>query len=74
MSTTILEKPKTTTRKRRVTNNVTQSSIAPKKKKKTLWEVALELQKKPLFTIAEEDRDLIYGSNMMTRLLQEEKL
>ena len=45
MSTTILEKPKTTTRKRRVTNNVTQSSISPKKKKKTLWEVALELQK-----------------------------
>ena len=73
MSTTILEKPKTTTRKRRATNNVTQSSISPKKKK-TLWEVALELQKKPLFTIAEEDRDLIYGSNMMTRLLQEEKL
>ena len=73
MSTTILEKPKTTTRKRRVTNNVTQSSISTKKKK-TLWEVALELQKKPLFTIAEEDRDLIYGSNMMTRLLQEEKL
>ena len=73
MSTTILEKPKTTTRKRRATNNVTKSSISPKKKK-TLWEVALELQKKPLFTIAEEDRDLIYGSNMMTRLLQEEKL
>ena len=73
MSTTILEKPKTTTRKRRVTNNVTQSSISPKKKN-SLWVVALELQKKPLFTIAEEDRDLIYGSNMMTRLLQEEKL
>ena len=43
-------------------------------KKKTLWDVAEELAKNPLFTIDEKDRDLVYGSNMMTRLLQEEEI
>ena len=51
----------------------TKKTTTPKKKK-TLGEVALELEKKPLFTIDEKDRDLVYGSNMMTRLLQEEEI
>lgn len=51
----------------------TKKKTTPKKKK-TLGEVALELEKKPLFTIDEKDRDLVYGSNMMTRLLQEEEI
>jgi hypothetical protein len=43
-------------------------------KKKTLWDIAEDLAKKPLFTIDEKDRNLVYGSNMMTRLLQEDEI
>lgn len=41
-------------------------------KKKTLWDVALELEKKPLIRVLDED--LVYGTNMWTKLMQEEKL
>ena len=41
-------------------------------KEKTLWDVAEELAKKPLIRVFDED--LVYGSNMMTKLLQEETL
>ena len=43
-------------------------------KKKTRWDIAEDLAKKPLFTIDEKDRNLVYGSNMMTRLLQEDEI
>ena len=55
-----------------VHKSTTKSEIIESTKKKSLLDYAKELAKKPLFTIAEEDRDLVYGSNMMTRLLQEE--
>ena len=51
----------------------TKKKTTPKKKK-SLLDIAKELAKKPLFTIDEKDRDLVYGSNMMTRLLQEEEI
>ena len=41
-------------------------------KKRTLWDVALELEKKPLIRVLDED--LVYGTNMWTKLMQEEKL
>lgn len=83
---TVLEK---TRRATKISTNTTSSipqdaikkkTVALKKentitvKKKTLWDVAEELAKNPLFTIDEKDRDLVYGSNMMTRLLQEEEI
>lgn len=51
----------------------TKKTTTPKKKK-SLLDIAKELAKKPIFTIDEKDRDLVYGSNMMTRLLQEEEI
>lgn len=41
------------------------------KKKKTLWDIAMELHKKPLIKVVDED--LVYGSNMMTKLMKEEE-
>ena len=72
-----LTPPKTTKRKPAVSQGLKRVATPKKttpKKKKTLGEVALELAKKPLFTIDEKDRDLVYGSNMMPRLLQEEEI
>jgi len=76
----LLEKPKKKTTKKAIplaisseekkTQEASQEKAVPMKK--TLWDIAEELAKNPLFTIDEKDRDLIYGSNMMTRLLQEE--
>ena len=57
----------------KVTNTTAKKKTTPKKKK-TLGEVALELAKNPRIYIDEKDRDLVYGSNMMTRLLQEEEI
>jgi len=37
-------------------------------------DIAKELAKNPPIYIDEKDRELIYGTNMMTRLMQEEKL
>lgn len=45
--------------------------VKTEKKKKSLLDIAKELAKKPLFTINEKDRELIYGSNMMTKLMKE---
>ena len=67
MGTLVLEK--TETKKKKVVHNTILE-----KKEKYLWDYVMKFKKKPLFTIAEEDRDLILGSNMMTRLMQEEKL
>ena len=77
-----LTRPKTAKRKPAVSQGLkrvatpkkttaTKKTTTPKKKK-SLLDIAKELAKKPLFTIDEKDRDLVYGSNMMTRLLQEE--
>ena len=49
----------------------TKKKTTPKKKK-SLLDIAKELAKNPRIYIDEKDRDLVYGSNMMTRLLQEE--
>ncbi len=70
-----LTRPKTAKRKPAVSQGLkrvaTQKKIATKKKK-TLGEVALELEKKPLIRVLDED--LVYGTNMMTKLMKEEKL
>ena len=77
----LLEKPKKKTAKKAIPLAIsseekeTQEASQEKAvsvKKKTLGNIAEELAKNPLFTIDEKDRDLIYGSNMMIRLLQEE--
>ena len=52
-----------------IEDNSTEKNV---EKKKTLWDVAEELAEKPLIRVLDED--LVYGSNMMTRLLQEEEL
>ncbi len=78
----LLEKPKKKATKKtsllnfspEVETQETTQEVTVPTKKKTLWDIAEELAKNPLFTIDEKDRDLIYGSNMMTRLLQEEEL
>ncbi len=72
-----LTPPKTAKRKPAVSQGLkrvaTQKKIATTtKKKKTLGEVALELEKKPLIRVLDED--LVYGTNMMTKLMKEEKL
>ena len=79
-----LTPPKTTKRKPAVSQGLKRVATPKKttatkkkttpKKKKSLLDIAKELAKKPLFTIDEKDRDLVYGSNMMTRLLQEEEI
>lgn len=70
-----LTHPKTAIKKPAVSQGLkrvaTQKKIATKKKK-TLGEVALELEKKPLIRVLDED--LVYGTNMMTKLMKEEKL
>ncbi len=76
-----LTPPKTAKRKPAVSQGLkrvaTKKKTATKKtttpkKKKTLGEIALELEKKPLIRVLDED--LVYGSNMMTKLMKEEKL
>ena len=56
-------------REKIVEDNSTEENV---EKKKTLWDVAEDLAKKPLIRVLDED--LVYGSNMMTKLLQEEEL
>ena len=63
METEVLEK-----------TNITKEIDQPEKtEKKSLLDYAKELAKKPLCTIDEEDRELIYGPNMWTRLMQQEE-
>ncbi len=78
-----LTPPKTAKRKPAVSQGLkrvaTQKKTATKKtttpkKKKSLLDIAKELAKNPPIYIDEKDRELIYGTNMMTRLMQEEKL
>ena len=77
----LLEKPKKKTTKKTTSLVISSKETKAQEptqedpaKKKTLWDIAEELAKNPLCTIDEKDRDLIYGSNMMTKLLQEEEL
>ena len=70
-----LTPPKTAKRKPAVSQGLKRVATPKKtssKKKKTLGEVALELEKKPLIRVLDED--LVYGTNMMTKLMKEEKL
>lgn len=64
MATEVLEK----------TKKAVNKAIGRKQEvsKKSLWDYAEELAKNPICTINEEDRELIYGSNMWTRLMQQE--
>lgn len=44
-------------------------------KKKSLWDYVMENRNKPSrYTINKEDEDLIFGSNMWVKLMQEEVL
>lgn len=63
METEVLEKTN-------ITKEIDQSE---KTEKKSLLDYAKELAKKPLCTIDKEDRELIYGPNMWTRLMQQEE-
>ena len=73
METTVLKRiPTATIKKQKLHSRVENTKKA--KEEMSLWDYMMKFKKKPLFTIAEEDRDLVLGSNMMTRLLQEEKL
>ena len=70
-----LTRPKTAKRKPAVSQGLKRVATPKKttpKKKKTLGEIALELEKKPLIRVLDED--LVYGTNMMTKLMKEEKL
>ena len=77
-----LTPPKTAKRKPAVSQGLKRVDTSKKttatkkkttpKKKKTLGEIALELEKKPLIRVLDED--LVYGTNMMTKLMKEEKL
>ena len=70
-----LTHPKTAIKKPAVSQGLKRVATQKKtatKKKKTLGEVALELEKKPLIRVLDED--LVYGTNMMTKLMKEEKL
>ena len=79
-----LTRPKTAKRKPAVSQGLKRVDTSKKttatkkkttpKKKKTLLDIAKELAKNPPIYIDEKDRELIYGTNMMTRLMQEEKL
>ena len=52
-----------------------QEKEIAQKKKKSLWDCVLENKKNPLpFTIEKEAEDLIFGSNMWVKLMQEEVL
>lgn len=79
-----LTRPKTAKRKATATQGLKRVATPKKttatkkkttpKKKKSLLDIAKELAKNPPIYIDEKDRELIYGTNMMTRLMQEEKL
>ena len=65
MEATILEAPEV----------MEQEKEIAQKKKKSLWDCVLENKKTPLpFTIEKEAEDLIFGSNMWVKLMQEEVL
>lgn len=61
------------TTKKKITKTALNGAKPKKvvKKVKSLWEEAEKFRKKPLFTIAKEDEDLVFGTNMMTRLMSE---
>lgn len=67
MEVAVLEVPETMLKKR-------TDEIVPKEEK-SLWDYVMEnSNKSPQYTINEEDADLIFGSNMWVKLMQEEVL
>ena len=60
--------------KRVATPKKTTATIGGSKPVKSVEDIAKELAKNPPIYIDEKDRELIYGTNMMSRLMQEEKL
>lgn len=67
MEAAVLEVPETIVKKR-------TDEIVPKEEK-SLWDYVMENSNKPpQYTINEEDADLIFGSNMWVKLMQEEVL
>ncbi len=75
---TVLEKPKKSTKESTVvvSEEETREEIAQGTtalvKKKSLLDYAKEFAERPVIRVLDED--LVYGSNMMTKLLQEEAL
>ena len=75
---TVLEKPKKSTKESIVvvSEEETREEIAQGTtalvKKKSLLDYAKEFEERPVIRVLDED--LVYGSNMMTKLLQEEAL
>jgi hypothetical protein len=75
---TVLEKPKKSTKESIVvvSEEETREEIAQGTtalvKKKSLLDYAKEFAERPVIRVLDED--LVYGSNMMTKLLQEEAL
>ena len=68
MEATILEAPEV------VMEQEKEKEIA-QEKKRSLWDCVIENKKNPLpFTIKKEAEDLIFGSNMWVKLMQEEVL
>lgn len=66
MSTTNIKKTTKT-----ALNGAVKEKKTALKPKKSLLDYAKKFQKKPLFSIAKEDEDLVFGTNMMTRLMLE---
>lgn len=64
MEATLLETPET--KEQQNTEEVVHE------KKKSLWDYMMEST--PKYTINKEDEDLIFGSNMWVKLMQEEAL
>ncbi|GIZ14027.1 hypothetical protein [Capnocytophaga catalasegens] len=61
----------TTTKKTTKKKTALAGAVKTEKKKLSVMDYVRKFQKKPLFTIAKEDEDLVYGSNMMVKLMQE---
>jgi len=55
-----------------VENKVTTAENETPEKKMTMWDYVLKFKEKPLIRVLDED--LVFGPNMWTRLMQEEKL
>ena len=67
MEAAVLEVPETMLKKR-------TDEIVPKEEK-SLWDYVMEHNNKPpQYTTNEDDADLIFGSNMWVKLMQEEVL
>ncbi len=61
----------TTIKKKKTALNGVVKKKETSKKVITPMDLLKKFKKKPLFTIAKEDEELVYGSNMMIKLMQE---